>query len=129
LNDAGSHFLESEVSSLKFNEKAFGKIKKLINDKQVLKKDLNDVRKILLMKPDEFNKHEYLTYRIKKLSDMWPSMQKNVYPKFKRDNKGQYVLLQNITNQAERQKVRFEYSDEMRGRSVPNLTNVDYSYG
>jgi hypothetical protein len=50
------------------------KIKRLIQDKQTLKKDLNDVRKILIMKPEEFTKHEYLQYRIKKLNDMWPKL-------------------------------------------------------
>lgn len=70
------------------------KIKRLIQDKQQLKKDLNDVRKILLMKPEDFMKHEYLQYRIKKLTDMWPRMTSSVYAKFQRDPKtGHYIMV------------------------------------
>lgn len=67
------------MSSRRFNETQMAKIKRLIHDKQVLKKDLNDLRKILLMRPEEFSKHEYLQYRIKKLNDMWPRMMQSVY--------------------------------------------------
>jgi len=74
--------MESSMSSRRFNETQMAKIKRLIQDKQVLKKDLNDLRKILLMRPDDFQKHEYLQYRIKKLNDMWPRMMQSVYSKF-----------------------------------------------
>ena len=63
------------------------KIKRLILDKQTLKKDLNDVRKILIMKADEFTRHEYLQYRIKKLNEMWPRMTNHVYSRFQKDAK------------------------------------------
>ena len=70
------------MSSRRFNETQMAKIKRLISDKQVLKKDLNDLRKILLMRPDDSSKHEYLQYRIKKLTDMWPRMAQSVFSKF-----------------------------------------------
>lgn len=70
------------------------KIKKLIQDKLALKKDLNDLRKILMMKIEDITKHEYLQYRIKKLTDMWPRLTTSVFSKFTQDPKtGQLILM------------------------------------
>jgi hypothetical protein len=92
--DGSSHHLESSMSSRRFNDQQMAKIKRLILEKHQLKKDLNDIRKILLMKPEEYTKHEYLQYRIKKLNDMWPRLKSSVYPKFGTDPKtGRPVLI------------------------------------
>lgn len=84
------------MSSRRFNDQQLTKIKKLIQDKLALKKDLNDLRKILMMKHEEITKHEYLQYRIKKLTDMWPRLTTSVFTKFNQDSKtGQLVLINN----------------------------------
>lgn len=83
-NDS-SYNLDGSMSSRRFTDAQMAKIKRLILEKHQLKKDLNDVRKILLMDAQEFTKHEYLAYRIKKLNDMWPRLKQSVYPKFGTD--------------------------------------------